>query len=355
MTDFFYLDPNGQKQGPVGEQQLKELAKQGVITAQTLLETDAGHRGTAGQIPGLFPTPAPNPFNSGEMPPAQCVPSPVARTSKPVIFAGIAVVFLVLIGLGGMWAMSSSFRFTADERMEISAFLANPESVGKSQDVLLSWQAGQGNLTVVKYLLSKGTDVNAKPKELDGFTPLHSAAMNGYLEVAKFLVGKGADVNAKSSSGLTPILLAASGGHLDVVKFLVEKGVSVKGNEAVHAAMLSKNWDNIDEVVRYIISQGGDANTKDENGETPLFRAVLLEHIEDVKFFISKGADVNAKDNYGRTPLHKTQFSKNIDTAKFLVSKGADISANSNTGKTPIDAAKEENNTVIVEYLSSLK
>lgn len=61
MANFFYIDANGQKQGDVTDQQLKELAAQGVITPTTPLETDTGHKGTAGQIPGLFAA-APSPF-----------------------------------------------------------------------------------------------------------------------------------------------------------------------------------------------------------------------------------------------------------------------------------------------------
>ena len=54
MPNFFYADANGQKQGPVNDQQLKALAAQGVITPQTPMETDSGYKGTAGQLPGLF-------------------------------------------------------------------------------------------------------------------------------------------------------------------------------------------------------------------------------------------------------------------------------------------------------------
>ncbi|MCL2710959.1 MAG: DUF4339 domain-containing protein [Planctomycetaceae bacterium] len=59
--NYFYLDQTNQKQGPVSEQQLKELAAQGIIGPQTPMETDTGHQGTAGQIPGLFPVPPPLP------------------------------------------------------------------------------------------------------------------------------------------------------------------------------------------------------------------------------------------------------------------------------------------------------
>jgi len=53
MADFFYFDQTNQKQGPVSEQQLKELAAQGVIRPHTQMETADGHKGTARQIPGL--------------------------------------------------------------------------------------------------------------------------------------------------------------------------------------------------------------------------------------------------------------------------------------------------------------
>ena len=53
MPNFFLIQPNGHKQGPISEERLKELAAQGIIEPNTSLETESGHRGTAGQIPGL--------------------------------------------------------------------------------------------------------------------------------------------------------------------------------------------------------------------------------------------------------------------------------------------------------------
>ena len=59
MPNFFYFDQFNQKQGPVDEQQLKELVAQGVIGPQTPMQTDSGHKGIAGQISGLFAAPPP--------------------------------------------------------------------------------------------------------------------------------------------------------------------------------------------------------------------------------------------------------------------------------------------------------
>jgi len=51
---FFLIDANGNRiAGPYDTQQLQELATQGRIAPHTLLESDTGHRGTAGQIPGF--------------------------------------------------------------------------------------------------------------------------------------------------------------------------------------------------------------------------------------------------------------------------------------------------------------
>ena len=53
MPNYFVIDA-GQKHGPFDDLQLKSLAAKGRITPTTTLETDSGHQGQAGQIPGLF-------------------------------------------------------------------------------------------------------------------------------------------------------------------------------------------------------------------------------------------------------------------------------------------------------------
>lgn len=69
MTNYYYLDQTSQKRGPLTKQQLQELVAQGVIGPDTLMETDGGHKGVAGQIPGLFTTTSPP--SSFAVPPIQ--------------------------------------------------------------------------------------------------------------------------------------------------------------------------------------------------------------------------------------------------------------------------------------------
>lgn len=59
-TTWFYYDSDGEKQGPVSGGRLKGLAKAGLITPETVVETEDGKKARAGKVKGLtFATPTP--------------------------------------------------------------------------------------------------------------------------------------------------------------------------------------------------------------------------------------------------------------------------------------------------------
>jgi len=53
MAKYFYTGGDGIKRGPYNEQHLQELVTRGLIGKNTPLETDTGHVGLVGQVPGL--------------------------------------------------------------------------------------------------------------------------------------------------------------------------------------------------------------------------------------------------------------------------------------------------------------
>jgi hypothetical protein len=56
MANWFYYDDNGQKQGPIDEEQLQILVANGMILPETRIETEDGRKAKAGKIKGLtFP------------------------------------------------------------------------------------------------------------------------------------------------------------------------------------------------------------------------------------------------------------------------------------------------------------
>ena len=101
MPNYFYFDQLNQKRGPVTEQQLQALATQGVIGPHTPLETEGGHKGMAGQIPGMQFNTAPHTPTS---PTTQAMPSSGFQ-SKGIAMTAVAV--LLVIGL--LWLLYTFF------------------------------------------------------------------------------------------------------------------------------------------------------------------------------------------------------------------------------------------------------
>ena len=54
-------------------------------------------------------------------------------------------------------------------------------------------------------MIADGSDVNVTTPETKGNTALHYACAAGDVELVKWLIGKGADINAKTDAGKTPM------------------------------------------------------------------------------------------------------------------------------------------------------
>ncbi len=78
-----------------------------------------------------------------------------------------------------------------------------------------------GHLSVVKYLVSAGADINSR--EAYGATALLSAAKNGFDRVAEVLIQAGSDVNVTDQGGLTALIRCAFKNHHKSVFLLVRR------------------------------------------------------------------------------------------------------------------------------------
>ncbi|MHC4464267.1 MAG: ankyrin repeat domain-containing protein [Planctomycetota bacterium] len=178
--------------------------------------------------------------------------------------------------------------------------------------------AEKGHKDVVELLVAKGADIGAK--DTDGDTPLHSAAGADHRDVAELLIANGADLNVKNNDGRTPLDVALSQRHNDIAKLLVEAGADIP---TIHMAAFVGSLDEL----RDFAETGTDIDTKDENGRTPLLRAVMGRHINAVRFLIECGAEVNIRDAQDYVPLMYAIWTMDSDMVRLLVDKGADVKA----------------------------
>ena len=146
--------------------------------------------------------------------------------------------------------------------------LANPKTNVEAEDRAgenaLMMASLNGDLELVKLLISKDAEVNKK-----GWTPLHYAASNGHDDVVQLLLDNSAYVDAGSPNGTTPLMMAARGNHVSTVKILLDNGadLTVKNQLGLTALDFAQHYRAPD-VVKGLsarMAQQGGASTPPQN------------------------------------------------------------------------------------------
>ncbi|XP_059190877.1 ankyrin repeat domain-containing protein 27 [Centropristis striata] len=144
---------------------------------------------------------------------------------------------------------------------------------------------------------------------VDGFTPLHVAALHGHSALAALLIRHGASVNARTNQSATPLHLASQNSHVQVMRFLLECNAKL--------------------------------NKKDHYGNTPLIQACLRGNLETATILLQSNALVNVVNLQGNTALHEAVRGGHQPLVELLLRGGASPGLRNKRQRTPLDCAYE--------------
>ncbi|CAM8930321.1 unnamed protein product [Rhodiola kirilowii] len=187
----------------------------------------------------------------------------------------------------------------------------DPNLVDSNGQNALHVSASLGDVECMKFLISVGGDGDVA--DINGYTPLHFAAIEGRKEAVELLLNSCSFVKyAITKDKKTAFALAADNGQTHLFDLL-------HIGDALHKAASVGNEHGI----KRCLADGANVDGKDQNGWTPLHRAAFKGRIESVKVLVGNGARVDSVDDAGFTPLHCALEAGHVEVATFLVAHGA--------------------------------
>ena len=204
------------------------------------------------------------------------------------------------------------------------------------------------NAEMVKLLLSQGASPDIADRR--GYTPLMAAVEMDVPQIAEWLIDAKARIDLYDAGGMSPLKFAIAKSNSAMVDFLIKKGADPDfardGDKLpIEIVLTAKPFDL--ELFNYLnkISKKSDLVAS-----SLLFDAVDNNQIDVVKILLARGMDANSKDADGKTLLYKTLEKGYGDIAALLIEKGADPQTAVGT-LPPLELAVRANMKVVVKKL----
>ena len=230
------------------------------------------------------------------------------------------------------------------EKKEYS-YEMNSRLLGQEGEVLTILKAVQsGDTAAVTECLDLGVPVDLTDE--DGWSPVHHAIAHGQVEVIRLLMDRGCRIDPVKNTSLSAngeilkdgdsggdIFDAARSGNIATVKGFLDLGVPVDltdedGWSPVHRAIAHGQV----EVIRLLMDKGCrmvpvkegilslDGNEIAAEGD--IFEAAQLGHTVSVKAFLDVGVPVDLTDEDGWSPVHHAIAHGQVEVIRLLMDRG---------------------------------
>ena len=237
----------------------------------------------------------------------------------------------------------------------------------------LMWAAAEGHADVIKLLIDRGANVNARSKTVlepapfliptestmgqnfptttrfrkftGNFTPLLFAVQSGDIDSARHLLEAGADINETNGEDGSVVVIATASGHEDMALYLLEQGADPNianawGLGALHYTVQKgilnmSNWlptetddhgwvhEPMHKLMKALLAKGADPDAR---------ITYTLPYLDDP---LLRAHDNQSQiDIVGSTPLLLAAASGDTESIRIMVNHGADIHTKTIGGAT---------------------
>ena len=208
---------------------------------------------------------------------------------------------------------------------------ANPNSIGKDGNSLLSISMSKFNYKQATELIKRDADLNFKNKGTLP-APLIMAVAGKrnwpksdiFPNLIKFMIENKADVNIQDSYKTTPLMMVIGANDFEWVKFFLDNKSDPNLKDlAGETPLMIASERGQTETVKALLDHGADPNILPGNKETALMRAAQNGYKEVVIMLLEKGAKTNFQNTYHETALRLAQLKGHKEIVEILKKAGA--------------------------------
>ena len=144
-----------------------------------------------------------------------------------------------------------------------------------------------------------------------------------------------------TESNVSPLLRAAGQGDLDIVKLLIQNGADVNskgiaGRTPLHG-VIEFHPTNCIEIMEILLKNGASVNALDNCNRSPLHVAAKIGNVKIARFLVENGCNIHITSKMEGQAIHVAALgdARNyVDVVKFLISCGANVNSSTKWGDT---------------------
>ncbi|XP_063448238.1 uncharacterized protein LOC134727781 [Mytilus trossulus] len=221
-----------------------------------------------------------------------------------------------------------------------------------SKDIALGGSCYMGTIDLVKWLISRNSDVNYCTE--NGWFPLLWASQEGHVDVVNELLQRSADVNKCNNNDASPLYIASQEGYVDVVKELLQHSADVNkcNNNGASPLSIASQEGHVN-VVKELLQHSADVNKCTNEDASPLSIASQNGHVDVVKELLQHSADVNKCNNNDASSLYIASQNGHVDVVKELLQHSADINK-CNNNISPLNIASQNGHVDVIACYNNM-